>query len=159
MIRIYVQEKETGENTPPQDQLRGSLVADGGHDSPAFEPLGRIASACRAPPLHACATGSVAYRPAWGFRAADAYRALCSSGPFDAVDESAFAQLLRDLASHELLSRRMMERWYSTSLESGWSTTTTSMRHSRHQLSGDCSRTAGRSARCPLHFRLLETCS
>ena len=40
-----------------------------------------------------------------GFQAVDAYRALCSRGPFSAVDQANFAQLLRDLAEHELLTQ------------------------------------------------------
>ena len=105
VIRIYVQEKEVGENTPPQDQLRGSLV-----QTVAMIRL-LVSRWVESPPPAAFHLSTLVQQVLsltaqhGGFRAADAYRALCSSGPFDAVDESTFAQLLRDLASHELLSQ------------------------------------------------------
>ena len=105
VIRIYVQEKEIGENTPPQDQLRGSLM-----QTVAMIRL-LVSRWVESPPPAALHLSTLVQQVLsltaqhGGFRAADAYRALCSSGPFDAVDESAFAQLLRDLASHELLSQ------------------------------------------------------
>ena len=105
VIRIYVQEKEIGENTPPQDQLRGSLV-----QTVAMIRL-LVSRWVESPPPAALHLSTLVQQVLsltaqhGGFRAADAYRALCSSGPFDAVDESTFAQLLRDLASHELLSQ------------------------------------------------------
>ncbi len=40
-----------------------------------------------------------------GVRVADAYRVLCGSGPFNSVAQATFAQLLRDLAGHELLTQ------------------------------------------------------
>ena len=40
-----------------------------------------------------------------GVRAADAYRGLCVTGPFASVDPATFAQLLRDLAAHEMLTQ------------------------------------------------------
>ena len=105
VIRIYVQEKEIGENTPPQDQLRASLVQ-------TVAMIRLLASRwVESPPPAALHLSTLVQQVLsltaqhGGFRAADAYRALCSSGPFDSVDESTFAQLLRDLASHELLSQ------------------------------------------------------
>ena len=105
VIRIYVQEREVGENTPPQDHLRGSLV-----QTVAMIRL-LVSRWVESPPPAALHLSTLVQQVLsltaqhGGFRAADAYRALCSSGPFDAVDESTFAQLLRDLASHELLSQ------------------------------------------------------
>ena len=105
VIRIYVQEKEIGENTPPQDQLRGSLVQ-------TVAMIRLLIDRWVEPPPPAALHLSTLVQQVLsltaqhgGFRAADAYRALCSSGPFDTVDQSIFAQLLRDLASHELLSQ------------------------------------------------------
>ena len=40
-----------------------------------------------------------------GVRAADAFHALCPTGPFASVERPTFAQLLRDLASHELITQ------------------------------------------------------
>ena len=105
VIRIYVQEKEIGENTPPQDQLRGALVQ-------TVAMIRLLIDRWVEPPPPAALHLSTLVQQVLsltaqhgGFRAADAYRALCSSGPFDTVDQSIFAQLLRDLASHELLSQ------------------------------------------------------
>ena len=105
VIRVYVQESEVGENTPPQDQLRSSLV-----QTVAMIRL-LVSRWVESPPPTALHLSTLVQQVLsltaqhGGFRAADAYRALCSSGPFGAVDESTFAQLLRDLASHELLSQ------------------------------------------------------
>ena len=105
VIRIYVQEKEIGENTPPQDQLRDSLV-----QTVAMIRL-LIKRWVEPPPPAALHLSTLVQQVLsltaqhGGFRAADAYRALCSSGPFDTVDQSTFAQLLRDLASHDLVSQ------------------------------------------------------
>ena len=105
VIRVYVQESEVGENTPPQDELRGSLV-----QTVAMIRL-LVSRWVESPPRAALHLSTLVQQVLsltaqhGGFRAADAYRALCSSGPFDAVDESTFAQLLRDLASYELLSQ------------------------------------------------------
>ena len=105
VIRIYIQEKEIGENTPPQDQLRDSLV-----QTVAMIRL-LIKRWVEPPPPAALHLSTLVQQVLsltaqhGGFRASDAYRALCSSGPFDTVDQSTFAQLLRDLASHELVSQ------------------------------------------------------
>ena len=103
VIRIYIQEDEIGENTPPQDQLRDSLVQ-------TVAMIRLLINRWVEPPPPAALHLSTLIQQVLsltaqhgGFRAADAYRALCSSGPFDTVDQSTFAQLLRDLASHELL--------------------------------------------------------
>ena len=105
MIRVYVQESEVDANAPPQDQLRSSLV-----QTVAMVRL-LVGRWVESPPPAALHLSTLVQQVLsltaqhGGFRAADAYRALCSSGPFDAVDESTFGQLLRDLASHELLSQ------------------------------------------------------
>ena len=105
VIRIYVQEKESGKSTPPQDQMRGSLV-----QTVAMIRL-LVRRWVEAPPPAALHLSTLVQQVLsltaqhGGFRAADAYRALCVSGPFDQVDASTFAQLLRDLASHGLLSQ------------------------------------------------------
>ena len=105
VIRIYVQEDEIGGNTAPQDQLRSSLV-----QAVAMIRL-LIHRWVEGPPPAALHLSTLVQQVLsltaqhGGFRAADAYRALCSSGPFATVDQSTFGQLLRDLASHELLSQ------------------------------------------------------
>ena len=105
VIRIYLQEHEVGENTPPQVELRASLV-----QTVAMVRL-LLQNWVEPPPPAALHLSTLVQQVLsltaqhGGFRAADAYRALCSSGPFSAVDQSTFAQLLRDLASHELLSQ------------------------------------------------------
>ncbi|MDE2695527.1 MAG: DEAD/DEAH box helicase [Chloroflexota bacterium] len=105
VIRVYVQEREVGENTPPQDQLRSSLV-----QTVAMVRL-LVRRWVESPPPAALHLSTLVQQVLsltaqhGGFRAADAYQALCSSGPFNAVDESTFAQLLRDLAGHDLLTQ------------------------------------------------------
>ncbi len=105
VIRIYVQEDEIGENTSPQDRLRASLV-----QTVAMIRL-LIKRWVEPPPPAALHLSTLVQQVLsltaqhGGFRAGDAYRALCSSGPFDTIDQSTFAQLLRDLASHDLLSQ------------------------------------------------------
>ena len=105
VIRIYIQEPEIVAHTSPTDQLRVSLV-----QSVAMIRLLRQRWVEPPPPtaLHLSTLVQQILSLAaqhGGFRAADAHRALCSTGPFSAVDQSRFAQLLRDLASHALLTQ------------------------------------------------------
>ncbi len=105
VIRIYIQESELHENSAVPDQLRVSLVqtvamirllVQGWVEPPA--PLGLHLSTLVQQVLSLIAQHG-------GVRAADAYRVLCETGPFSAVQQATFAQLLRDLAAHELLTQ------------------------------------------------------
>ena len=103
VLRIYVTEETVTGRTPPQDQIRESVV-----QSVAMVQLltERWNESPRAGALHLSTLvqqilSLTAQRG--GFRAADAWRALCKTGPFTDVSQSAFAELLRDLAAHDLL--------------------------------------------------------
>ncbi len=103
VLRAYVQEPETTASSPPQDQLRPSLVQ-------AIAMIQLLIDRWVEPPAPAALHLSTLVQQVLsltaqhgGFRAADAYRALCVSGPFSSVDQGTFAQLLRDLATHELV--------------------------------------------------------
>ena len=105
VIRIYIQEPEIDENTSVNDQLRVSLV-----QTVAMIRL-LLKRWVEPPPPSALHLSTLIQQllsltaQHGGFRAAEAYRALCSSGPFAAVDQPMFAQLLRDMASHDLLTQ------------------------------------------------------
>ena len=103
VLRIYVTEETVTSRTPPQDQIRESVV-----QSVAMVQLltERWNESPRPGALHLSTLvqqvlSLTAQRG--GFRAADAWRALCETGPFTDVGQSAFAELLRDLAAHDLL--------------------------------------------------------
>ena len=105
VLRIYVQEQEIVENTPPNDKLRVSLVQ-------TVAMIRLLLERWVEPPAPAALHLSTLVQQLLslmaqhgGFRAVDAYPALCSSGPFNGVDKSTFAKLLRDLAGHELITQ------------------------------------------------------
>ena len=105
VIRVYIQEPEIVENSSPIDQLRVSLI-----QTVAMVRL--MLQRWAEPPLPAALHLSTLVQQVLsltaqhgGFQAMDAYRALCSLGPFNTVDQARFAQLLRDLAEHELLAQ------------------------------------------------------
>jgi ATP-dependent Lhr-like helicase len=103
VLRIYLDEEAVTVRTPPQDQLRESVVQsvamvqlliEGFNESP---PGGALhLSTLIQQILSLCAQRG-------GLRADDAWRALCGGGPFTAVTSSLFAELLRDLACHDML--------------------------------------------------------
>ena len=105
VIRIYIQEEEVDENSALTVQLRVSLV----------QTVAMIRLLLRRwvepPPRFALHLSTLVQQVMsliaqhGGVRAADAYRALCVTGPFGSVDPATFAQLLRDLAGHELLTQ------------------------------------------------------
>ena len=105
VIRIYIQEQEIGENTAPTDQLRVSLV----HTVAMIRLL--LQGWVEPPPPTALHLSTLVQQilsltsQHGGVRPADAYRVLCSTGPFNAVDQATFAQLLRDLARHDLITQ------------------------------------------------------
>ena len=105
VIRIYIQESELQDDSEVPDQLRVSLVqtiamirllVQGWVEPPA--PLSLHLSTLVQQVLSLIAQHG-------GVRAADAYRVLCGSGPFNSVAQGTFAQLLRDLARYELLTQ------------------------------------------------------
>ncbi len=105
VIRLYVQEEEINEKSALTVQLRVSLVQtvamirlllQGWVEPPA--PFALHLSTLVQQVLSLIAQHG-------GVRAADAYRRLCVTGPFASVDPATFAQLLRDLAAHEMLTQ------------------------------------------------------
>ncbi len=105
VIRIYIQEAEVDEDTSVNDRLRVSLV-----QTIAMIRL-LLKRWVEAPVPSALHLSTLIQQllsltaQYGGFRAAEAYQALCSSGPFAAVDQPMFAQLLRDMASHDLITQ------------------------------------------------------
>jgi ATP-dependent Lhr-like helicase len=103
VLRAYIQEDEIDERTPPQRKLRSRLV----QSIAAVQLL--VAGWCEPPEpgaLHLSTLvqqvlSSIAQHG--GARADQLWRALCREGAFRAVDSALFAELLRSLASHELI--------------------------------------------------------
>jgi ATP-dependent Lhr-like helicase len=105
VLRVYVQERRIEANTPPQDQLRAELVhsialvrllAQRWYEPPT---VGRLHLSTLVQQL----LSLIAQHG--GVRAEQAWKALCQSGPFREVDAAMFARLLRDLASHKLITQ------------------------------------------------------
>ena len=105
VLRVYLEEAPVTVRTPPQDELRESVVQsvamvqlliDGFNESPRDGAL-HLSTLVQQVLSLAAQRG--------GFRADDAWRALCGQGPFTAVTADLFAELLRDLASHDLLTQ------------------------------------------------------
>jgi ATP-dependent Lhr-like helicase len=103
VLRIFLQEESLDVRTPPQDELRDSVVqsvaivqllTEGFNEAPHV-------GALHLSTLVQQVLSLVAQRG--GFRAEDAWRALCALGPFVAVTADVFATLLRDLAEHGML--------------------------------------------------------
>jgi ATP-dependent Lhr-like helicase len=103
VLRIYLAETPLNARTPPQDQLREDtvqavamvqLLVAGYNESPRPDALSLSTLVQQ--------TLSLAAQRG-GFRADDAWRALCATGAFRGVDASMYAALLRDLAARELL--------------------------------------------------------
>ena len=105
VIRIYVREQEISPRTPTNDQLRVSLV-----QTVAMIRL-LLQRWVENPPPASLHLSTLVQQVLsliaqhGGFRAPEAYLSLCSSGPFASVSRSDFAQLLRDMASHELITQ------------------------------------------------------
>ncbi len=105
VIRVYIQEEELQANSHLTAQLRVSLV----------QTVAMIRLLLRRwvepPPAAALHLSTLVQQVLsllaqhGGVRAADGYQALCMTGPFASVDQSTFAQLLRDLAGHELITQ------------------------------------------------------
>lgn len=104
-LRVYIEEQRLTAKTVAQDRLRTQtvqacamveLLIDGFNETPS--PASLHLSTLVQQTLSLVAQHG-------GTRADDAWRALCGSGPFDLVDRSTFAQLLRDLGAHDLLAQ------------------------------------------------------
>lgn len=103
VLRIHVSEPELTEHTPPQDQLRAALV-----QTVACVQL--LLERWYEPPdtggLHLSTLAQQVMSLVaehGGVSPADAFRVLCSEGPFPSITAQLFRQLLRDLNAHDLL--------------------------------------------------------
>lgn len=105
ILRIYIAEPAVTVRTAPQDQIHERLVQavamvqlliSGFNESPRDGAL-HLSTLVQQVLSLAAQRG--------GFRADDAWRALCATGPFDDVSAADFGQLLRDLAGHRLLAQ------------------------------------------------------
>jgi hypothetical protein len=105
VLRIYVQEPELDSSTPPHEELRSNLV-----QSIAMVRL--LAERWYEPP----STGALhlstlvqqvlsAIAQHGGVRANGVWSSLCQTGPFRGVEPPTFAQFLRDLAAHKLITQ------------------------------------------------------
>ena len=105
VIRIYIQEEEIDANSALTSQLRLSLV-----QTVAMIRL-LLQGWVEPPPETALHLSTLVQQVLsliaqhGGVRAVDAHKVLCSTGPFSLVDQRMFAQMLRDLAGHELLTQ------------------------------------------------------
>jgi ATP-dependent Lhr-like helicase len=104
-LRIYIEEHRLDARAAPQDQLRDRLVQavamvelliDGYNES-------SHPGALHLSTLVQQVLSLLAQRG--GVRADDAWRALCATGPFTAVDPATFSALLRDLAGWDLIAQ------------------------------------------------------
>ncbi len=105
VIRIYLQEEELDERSALTSQLRASLVQ-------TVAMIRLLLQGWVEPPAETALHLSTLVQQVLsliaqhgGVRAVDAYKVLCSTGPFSLVDQRMFAQFLRDLAEHELLTQ------------------------------------------------------
>lgn len=105
VLRIYIDEPPISARTAPQDQVRESLVQTvamvqllivGFNETPRYGAL-HLSTLVQQVLSLAAQRG--------GFRADDAWRALCASGPFAGVGAADFGVLLRNLAAHRLLAQ------------------------------------------------------
>ena len=105
ILRIYIQEEEITDKTPPQDQLRSALV-----QSIAMVQL-LLQKWTEPPPRRALHLSTLVHQVLslvaqhGAVTAYDAWRVLCESGPFQNVDQNLFGALLRDMASHQLVTQ------------------------------------------------------
>ncbi|MGI0022159.1 MAG: DEAD/DEAH box helicase, partial [Nitrososphaeraceae archaeon] len=105
ILRIYVQEDETTDKTPPQDRLRQKLV-----QSIAMVEL-LIEKWCEPPiseRLHLSTLvqqllSSIAQLG--GIGASDAWKILCDKGPFANISQEMFIEFLRSLGKNDLITQ------------------------------------------------------
>ena len=105
IVRIFIQEEEILVKTPVLDQLRPSLVE-------AIAMVELMIARWVEPPYPAALHLSTAVQQVLsliaqygGISAQRAYRLLCETGPFTGLTPTRFAQLLRDLGSHDLIAQ------------------------------------------------------
>lgn len=105
VIRLYVQEEELTPECAPQDALRLQLVESIAMVElllrPWYEPpaMGQLHLSTLVQQVMSLIA------QCGGVRAGEAWSALCSSGPFAGIERSMFADLLRGLGSHDLISQ------------------------------------------------------
>ncbi len=103
VLRIFVPEPEIAASASPQDELRETLVQAVAMVELLIEGFNEAPLDCA---LHLSTLvqqilSLTAQRG--GFRADDAWRALCGGGPFPNVTRHMFGQVLRDLGAREML--------------------------------------------------------
>ncbi|WP_035125875.1 DEAD/DEAH box helicase [Conexibacter woesei] len=105
VLRIYAEELPLTARTPPQDQLRETVVQSAAMVQLLVEGYNETPrrGALHLSTLVQQVLSLVAQRG--GIRADDGWRALCATGPFREVTPALFTSLLRDLADHDLLSQ------------------------------------------------------
>ncbi|MCW3002043.1 MAG: box helicase [Conexibacter sp.] len=105
ILRLFAEEPAITARTAPQDQLRETVVqsiamvellVEGYNETPR-------PGALHLSTLVQQVLSLVAQRG--GVRADDGWRALCATGPFSDVGAGMFGDLLRDLASHDLVTQ------------------------------------------------------
>ena len=104
-FRIYVREPEIGPNSSVIDHLRVDVVQ-------SVAAVRLLLQRWVEPPDPGALHLSTLVQQVLslvaqlgGFRADAGYRALCATGPFGAVSPAMFAQFLRDLAEHDLITQ------------------------------------------------------
>jgi ATP-dependent Lhr-like helicase len=105
IMRVYVQEPEIGDGTPVQDMLRPELVQ-------TIAMVNLLLDRWYEPPnLGALELSTLVQQvlsliaEQGGVQAADAYRVLCGTGPFDMVSQTQFKALLQDLHKADLINQ------------------------------------------------------
>jgi ATP-dependent Lhr-like helicase len=105
VLRAYIQESQIEPSTPPHAALRVDLV-----ETIAMIDL-LLAGWCEPPNLRGLHLSTLVQQVLsliaqhGAVRADQAWRALCASGPFSAVDNSLFARFLRSLGRHDLIQQ------------------------------------------------------
>ncbi|MBM3497926.1 MAG: DEAD/DEAH box helicase [Armatimonadetes bacterium] len=106
VLRIFVPEPGLADRSPPQDHLRAQLV-----QSVAMVNL-LVARWCEPPADGALHLSTLVQQVLslvvqhGGVRPTEAWRALCEGGPFGAVGQTLFADLLRALSAEDLIQER-----------------------------------------------------
>lgn len=105
ILRIYTQEGVVTGRSSPQDAIRAHLVQ-------TIAMVNLLLEKWIEPPDAGLVHGSTLVQQVLsliaqygGITAADAYALLCRNGPFSAVTPSMFANLLRNLAAHDLVTQ------------------------------------------------------
>lgn len=105
VMRLYVQEPEIDQGTPPQDALRPHLVQ-------AIAMVELLIARWYEPPRVGALHLSTLVQQVMsliaqygGIGVADAWHALCNSGPFAGIDQRAFSLLLRSLGERDLIQQ------------------------------------------------------